>query len=105
MSIILSGLLNLIFPLLATDSATYVIIARVLMGVATGSTFPGMHAMLARWAPPEERTRIASIVYAGKATCNSVLLLPVNYDCRIILLISLPQAAKQGRLSRTLSLV
>ena len=60
----------MIFPFLATDSAIYLIAARVCMGLATGATFPGMHAMLARWAPPLERTRIAAIVYAGKHSEN-----------------------------------
>ncbi|CAG7836381.1 unnamed protein product [Allacma fusca] len=65
MSIISAGILNLIFPLLAQDNPVYLIVIRILMGVCEGPTFPGMHAMLARWAPPEERSRIASIVYAG----------------------------------------
>lgn len=31
-----------------------------------GVSFPAMHVMIAKWAPPNERSVIASIVYAGK---------------------------------------
>lgn len=31
-----------------------------------GVTFPAMHIMIAKWAPPNERSVLASIVYAGK---------------------------------------
>lgn len=31
-----------------------------------GVTFPAMHVMIAKWAPPNERNVLVSIVYAGK---------------------------------------
>lgn len=34
--------------------------------VLQGVTFPAMHVMVAKWAPPNERSVLASIVYAGK---------------------------------------
>jgi MFS family permease len=42
-------------------------------GLGEGVTFPVMHAMLAQWAPPLERTRLCAIIYAG-AQVNSKLL-------------------------------
>lgn len=34
--------------------------------ILQGVTFPSMHAMLARWIPPLERSKFAAYVYAGK---------------------------------------
>uniref|UniRef100_V9ICW7 MFS transporter n=1 Tax=Apis cerana TaxID=7461 RepID=V9ICW7_APICE len=39
---------------------------RFLQGIGGGVTFPAMHVMIAKWAPPNERSVLASIVYAGK---------------------------------------
>ncbi|KAL7294278.1 hypothetical protein TKK_0012293 [Trichogramma kaykai] len=41
------------------------IILRVLMGLGEGTTYPAINVLLAKWAPPEERSRTASFVYAG----------------------------------------
>lgn len=35
------------------------------MGLAEGVTFPCMHEIWSKWAPPQERSRMASIQYAG----------------------------------------
>lgn len=40
-------------------------------------TFPAMHVMIAKWAPPNERSVLASIVYAGK---NIILLSLFNRE-------------------------
>lgn len=44
---------------------TGLIVLRVLMGLGEGTTFPALNAMLAQWTPPEERSLIGSIVFAG----------------------------------------
>ncbi|XP_011496713.1 PREDICTED: sialin-like [Ceratosolen solmsi marchali] len=41
------------------------IVLRVLMGLGEGTTFPALNAMLAQWTPPEERSKIGSLVFAG----------------------------------------
>jgi len=41
------------------------IVLRVLMGLGEGTTFPALNAMLAQWTPPEERSIIGSMVFAG----------------------------------------
>lgn len=38
---------------------------RFLMGLGEGTTFPALNAMLAQWTPPEERSKIGSLVFAG----------------------------------------
>lgn len=35
------------------------------MGLGEGTTFPALNAMLAQWTPPEERSVIGSLVFAG----------------------------------------
>lgn len=44
---------------------TALIVLRVLMGLGEGTTFPALNAMLAQWTPPEERSMIGSLVFAG----------------------------------------
>ncbi|XP_032684299.1 putative inorganic phosphate cotransporter [Odontomachus brunneus] len=45
--------------------ATALIVLRILMGLGEGTTFPALNAMLAQWIPPEERSLIGSLVFAG----------------------------------------
>ncbi|XP_011152282.1 putative inorganic phosphate cotransporter isoform X2 [Harpegnathos saltator] len=45
--------------------ATALIVLRILMGLGEGTTFPALNAMLAQWTPPEERSLIGSLVFAG----------------------------------------
>lgn len=44
---------------------TGLIVLRILMGFGEGTTFPALNAMLAQWTPPEERSVIGSLVFAG----------------------------------------
>ncbi|XP_058791429.1 putative inorganic phosphate cotransporter isoform X2 [Phymastichus coffea] len=41
------------------------IVLRVLMGLCEGITLPALNAMLAQWAPPEERSKTGSFVFVG----------------------------------------
>lgn len=63
--VLLTGLFTLLSPLAAYWSYPMFIAIRVLEGIGEGVTFPAMHAMLARWIPPEERSKFAALVYAG----------------------------------------
>lgn len=45
--------------------STGLIVLRILMGFGEGTTFPALNAMLAQWTPPEERSIIGSLVFAG----------------------------------------
>ena len=64
------AILNLLLPLatMAADLNDFpwlVIIVRALMGVCEGATFPSISAMMAKWAPQEERSRMSTFIYAG----------------------------------------
>ena len=52
-----------------------VIIVRALMGVCEGATFPSISAMMAKWAPQEERSRMSTFIYAGTIKAYSALSL------------------------------
>jgi MFS family permease len=54
-----------LLPIAAEISLWLAVGTRVLVGLGEGVCFPSMHAMLSRWAPPHERSRLASIVYSG----------------------------------------
>lgn len=42
-----------------------------------GVTFPAMHAIWAKWAPPKERSMLATITYAGPHI-GTVLSFPLS---------------------------
>ena len=62
---------SLLLPLstLATGNDEFpwlVILMRALMGVCEGATFPSVSAMMAKWAPQSERSRMSTFIYAGR---------------------------------------
>ncbi|CAG2064724.1 unnamed protein product, partial [Timema podura] len=66
LGILSTAVLTLLTPLAATyGGANWLIGVRILEGLGEGSTFPAMNALLAQWAPPSERSRIGSLVFAG----------------------------------------
>lgn len=66
LGILATGIFTLITPItVEIGEATGLIIVRVLMGLCEGTTFPALNAMLAQWTPPEERSMIGSLVFAG----------------------------------------
>lgn len=54
-----------------------IVITRVLEGVGEGVTYPSMHAMLSKWAPPQERSKMVTCVYAG-AQIGTVIAMPIS---------------------------
>lgn len=65
MGIFATSILTLFSPLAAHAGFGTFVALRVLMGLAEGVTFPCMHEIWSKWAPPLERSRMASIQYAG----------------------------------------
>jgi len=77
LSILFSGLATLAVPFLSEENPTKLICLRVFIGILEGATYPSMHALLARWAPPMERSRLTSIVYSG-SQAGTVITLPLG---------------------------
>lgn len=65
---------TLLTPISAKIHFVIMIFMRIGEGIGGGLTFPAMHVMLSRWSPPNERSLMSSIVYAGTAlgtvVCN-----------------------------------
>nr|XP_012144752.1 PREDICTED: putative inorganic phosphate cotransporter isoform X2 [Megachile rotundata] len=66
LGILATAFFTLITPVVVEHGdSTGLIIVRVLMGLCEGTTFPALNALLAQWTPPEERSVIGSLVFAG----------------------------------------
>ncbi|CAG9833054.1 unnamed protein product [Diabrotica balteata] len=75
--VLVTSIFTLLTPIAARMNFTLFIIVRVLEGMGEGVTFPSMHAMLARWIPPLERSKFAAYVYAG-TNFGTILSLPIS---------------------------
>ncbi|XP_054654024.1 sialin isoform X2 [Dunckerocampus dactyliophorus] len=75
--ILVTVVFTLLTPVVADLGASYLIGIRILEGIGEGVTFPAMYNMWAVWAPPTERSRLASIAYIG-AQIGTVLSLPLS---------------------------
>lgn len=63
--------INSIFAFLVPVAARYggvywLCVIRFIQGLGEGPIVPCTHAMLAKWIPPNERSRMGAAVYAGK---------------------------------------
>ncbi|KAK4016726.1 putative inorganic phosphate cotransporter isoform X1 [Daphnia magna] len=75
--ILSTSVFTLLTPFAARASDTLLIFCRVLMGLGEGVTFPAMYAMLAEWAPPWERSKMAAFAFTG-AQFGTVITLPLS---------------------------
>lgn len=66
--ILLFGLIsNVAFDSVCSYGGYYfLILMRILMGLAGGLTFPAMNVLIAEWAPKQERSTMSSLIYGGK---------------------------------------
>ncbi|XP_072029904.1 sialin-like [Amphiura filiformis] len=65
LGVLCTTILTLLTPLAASAGTGWLIAVRVLEGLGEGVTFPAMHAMWGSWAPPLERSKLATFTYAG----------------------------------------
>lgn len=72
--VFLCALFTILSPIAAYTNFTFFIAVRAFAGLAEGVTYPAMHAMLAKWIPPLERSKFAAYVYAGKTYFILVVL-------------------------------
>ena len=79
--VLITAIFTILTPLAANTSIYTLVLVRVMEGLGEGVTFPAMHAMLAVWVPPHERSGTAGLVYSG-AQAGTVLSLPLSgYLC------------------------
>ncbi|XP_064594982.1 vesicular glutamate transporter 2-like [Liolophura sinensis] len=74
--ILVTALFTLLTPLCASWNIYVLLVVRVIEGLFEGVTYPAIHAVWARWAPPAEKTRLASIAFSG-SYLGTVIAFPV----------------------------
>ncbi|KAJ8310366.1 hypothetical protein KUTeg_012231 [Tegillarca granosa] len=62
---IIAASVTILIPLAATYSFILVVVIRGLMGILTAGVYICCQYVFGRWAPPDERTRLSSICFAG----------------------------------------
>uniref|UniRef100_A0A1B6KXM8 Putative inorganic phosphate cotransporter n=1 Tax=Graphocephala atropunctata TaxID=36148 RepID=A0A1B6KXM8_9HEMI len=74
-------LINSVFaflvPISARHGVFWLCVVRFIQGLGEGPIVPCTHAMLAKWVPPNERSRMGAFVYAG-AQFGTVISMPVS---------------------------
>jgi len=79
--VLITSIFTLLTPWAAYTGVGMFTFIRVLEGLGEGVTFPAMHAMLSKWAPPNERSGLSGWVYSG-ASLGTVLSMPTSgYMC------------------------
>ncbi|CAG9863510.1 unnamed protein product [Phyllotreta striolata] len=74
-SVAVNVLCAVLTPVMARLHYTALIAMRMFQGAGGGVSFPAMHVMLAHWAPPNERSVMSTITYAGTAFGTVVFML------------------------------
>lgn len=74
-SVTINVICTLLTPIMAEAHYGAIIAMRIGEGIGGGVTFPAMHVMLASWAPPNERSVMSAIVYAGTALGSVISML------------------------------
>lgn len=82
--ILLTSVFTILMPFAARFDASqgyqypyFLVATRVIEGLGEGVTFPVMHAMLAQWSPPLERSKLSTFIYAG-STMGTIISLPLT---------------------------
>lgn len=73
----ISAFLNCLLPSAAKISVAVAMIVRILQGLVEGVTYPACHGIWRHWAPPLERSRLATISFTG-SYAGAVLGMPLS---------------------------
>ncbi|XP_057178084.1 vesicular glutamate transporter 1 isoform X2 [Triplophysa rosa] len=75
-AIVATSVLNMLIPTAARMHFGCVIIVRVLQGLVEGVSYPACHGIWAKWAPPLERSRLATTAFCG-SYAGAVIAMPL----------------------------
>ncbi|MEJ1287028.1 hypothetical protein NN561_018043 [Cricetulus griseus] len=64
-AIVATSTLNMLIPSAARVHYGCVIFVRILQGLVEGVTYPACHGIWSKWAPPLERSRLATTAFCG----------------------------------------
>ncbi|KAJ2948913.1 hypothetical protein O0L34_g5846 [Tuta absoluta] len=74
---LINSVFALFVPIAAEGGYWWLILIRFIQGLGEGPIVPCSHAMLAKWIPPNERSRMGAAVYAG-AQFGTVISMPLS---------------------------
>ncbi|XP_058937948.1 vesicular glutamate transporter 3 isoform X2 [Kogia breviceps] len=75
-AIFLTSALNMFIPSAARVHYGCVMCVRILQGLVEGVTYPACHGMWSKWAPPLERSRLATTSFCG-SYAGAVIAMPL----------------------------
>ncbi|MEJ1277122.1 solute carrier family 17 (sodium-dependent inorganic phosphate cotransporter) member 8 [Cricetulus griseus] len=75
-AIFLTSTLNIFIPSAARVHYGCVMCVRILQGLVEGVTYPACHGMWSKWAPPLERSRLATTSFCG-SYAGAVVAMPL----------------------------
>ncbi|XP_072278422.1 vesicular glutamate transporter 2 [Pyxicephalus adspersus] len=75
-AIFLTSTLNMLIPSAARVHYGCVIFVRILQGLVEGVTYPACHGIWSKWAPPLERSRLATTSFCG-SYAGAVIAMPL----------------------------
>ncbi|XP_013419304.1 vesicular glutamate transporter 2 isoform X2 [Lingula anatina] len=73
----ISSFLNLLLPGACKVHYGLVIAVRILQGLVEGVTYPACHGIWRHWAPPMERSRLATLAFCG-SYAGAVISMPLS---------------------------
>uniref|UniRef100_A0A8C6P1P2 Solute carrier family 17 member 6b n=1 Tax=Nothobranchius furzeri TaxID=105023 RepID=A0A8C6P1P2_NOTFU len=76
LTIVLTSTLNMFIPSAARVHYGCVIFVRILQGLVEGVTYPACHGIWSKWAPPLERSRLATLSFCG-SYAGAVIAMPL----------------------------
>lgn len=74
---LINSVFGLLVPVAANMGIWWLITVRFIQGLGEGPIVPCTHALLAKWIPPNERSRMGAFVYAG-AQFGTVISMPLS---------------------------
>ena len=74
-----TAILTLLTPMLAKTHTSLLIAVRVLSGLSEGVSYPSIHAIWSRWAPPLEQSRITAFAFSGRYRYHDLVNCPLNF--------------------------
>ncbi|XP_078005529.1 vesicular glutamate transporter 3 isoform X3 [Phascolarctos cinereus] len=75
-AVFLTSTLNMLIPSAARVHYGCVMLVRILQGLVEGVTYPACHGMWSKWAPPLERSRLATTSFCG-SYAGAVVAMPL----------------------------
>nr|XP_008522006.1 PREDICTED: vesicular glutamate transporter 1 [Equus przewalskii] len=75
-AIVATSTLNMLIPSAARVHYGCVIFVRILQGLVEGVTYPACHGIWSKWAPPLERSRLATTAFCG-SYAGAVVAMPL----------------------------